>query len=156
MQVRTARVGDEMAVAAVHVRSWQVGYRGLLADDHLATLRPEDRAARYTFDVDDPVTVVAVEDRIRGFATISPAAGVLMALYVDPDAWGGGVGRALLEEAQRRLAERCAEATLFVLKGNTRACRFYEANGWRADGFERHEWVWGAPADEVRYRRSLP
>jgi GNAT superfamily N-acetyltransferase len=156
VQLRRARIGDESAVAEVHVRSWQVGYRGLLADEYLDTLRPEDRAGRYTFDVDDPVTVVAVEDRIRGFATISLADGVLMALYVDPDAWGGGVGRALIGEAQRRLAERCAEATLFVLKGNTRAVRFYAANGWQPDGLERHEVVWGAPADEVRYRRALP
>jgi GNAT superfamily N-acetyltransferase len=155
VEIRTARVGDETAVAEVHVRSWQVGYRGLFADGYLDALRPEDRAARYTFDRDDPVTLVAVSDRIRGFVTISPGAGELMALYVDPDAWSGGLGRALIAEGQRRLAERNTEATLWVLAGNARARRFYAANGWRPDGGERRDRVWGIAADEVRYRRSL-
>ena len=32
-----------MAVARVHVRSWQVGYRGLLPDAYLDGLRAEER-----------------------------------------------------------------------------------------------------------------
>ena len=155
MQLRRARVGDEHAVADVHVRSWQVGYRGLMADDYLDNLRPEDRADRYTFDVDDPLTIVAVTDRIRGFATISPGAGELRALYVDPEAWGSGLGRALIVEAERRLAHHHAAATLWVLTGNTRARRFYEAAGWRPDGTERRDRVLGAALDEVAYRKTL-
>ena len=77
MQLREAQIGDELAVAEVHVRSWQVGYRGLIADDYLDGLRPEDRAGRYTFGVDDPLTIVAVTDRIRGFVSVSPSAGEL-------------------------------------------------------------------------------
>jgi GNAT superfamily N-acetyltransferase len=121
VQLRKARVGDEMAVAEVHVRSWQIGYRGLVADDYLAGLRPADRAERYSFDVDDPVTVVAVTDRIRGFVTISPGVGELRALYVDPESWRAGLGAALIVEAERRLAQHHAAATLWVLTGNTRA-----------------------------------
>jgi hypothetical protein len=33
--VRVARPDDAAAVAGVHVRSWQQGYRGLLPDDFL-------------------------------------------------------------------------------------------------------------------------
>jgi hypothetical protein len=47
--VRTATAGDAMEVAKVHVRSWQAAYRGLVPDSYLDALRPEDRAARYTF-----------------------------------------------------------------------------------------------------------
>ena len=155
MHLRRARVGDEWAVAEVHVRSWQVGYRGLIADDHLDGLRPEDRADHYTFDGDDPLTIVAVTDRIQGFVTVSPGAAELWALYVDPEAWGKGVGRALIAEAERRLAQHHPVATLWVLTGNTRACRFYEAAGWRPDGTERHDRVWGAALDEVGYRKAL-
>ena len=156
MQLRRARVGDEWAVAEVHMRSWQVGYRGLIADDVLDTLRPEDRVERYRFDGDDPLTIVAVTDRIRGFATISPAAGLLMAFYVDPESWGTGLGRALIIEAERRLALRHTDATLWVLAGNVRARRFYEAGGWRPDGSERRDRVFGATVDEVGYRKTLP
>lgn len=102
MALRTAQPADAAAVAAVHVRSWQVGYRGLLPDEYLDGLRPEDRARRYTFgerDPGDPETIVAVErGAICGFATIGsggdddpPGAGQLLALYVDPaqdEVWG--------------------------------------------------------------------
>jgi len=155
VQLRRARPGDEMAVAEVHVRSWQVGYRGLIADDYLAGLRPADRAERYSFDVDDPVTVVAVTDRIRGFVTISPGVGELRALYVDPEAWRTGLGAALIVEAERRLAQHHAAATLWVLTGNTRARRFYGAAGWQPDGTARRDRVFGVVLDEVGYRKTF-
>ena len=53
-----------MAVARVHVRSWQAAYRALLPDDYLDQLRPQDRAQRYDFASLDPLkpwTIVAVE-----------------------------------------------------------------------------------------------
>src|SRR5437763_506096 len=135
-----------MAVAEVHVRSWQVAYRSLLPDAYLDSLRPADRAARYTFHrigANDPATIVALlRGVIRGFATTGPArggepgsVGELLALYVDPPCWGRGVGRRLMVEAHRRLIEGgFAEAILWVLAGNERAQRFYQADGWLPDG----------------------
>ena len=46
---------DAMAVACVHVRSWQAAYRTLLPDDYLDQLRPEDRAQKYDFADLDPL-----------------------------------------------------------------------------------------------------
>jgi GNAT superfamily N-acetyltransferase len=168
LSVRAAEAADAMEVAGVHVRSWQLGYRGLLPDGYLDGLRPEDRARRYTFGrspADGPTTIVALQDGdIRGFATIGPAGdaedtsiGELLALYVDPGCWGLGVGRRLILEARRRLAERSfAEAILWVFAGNERAEAFYRADGWNPDGARRADEVWGATVDELRYRRTLP
>lgn len=156
-----------MAVARVHVRSWQAGYRGLLLDAYLDGLRPEERAARYSFaseNVRDPVTIVAVGDGgICGFATTSPARdldvpddGELCALYVDPEWWGRGVGRALLAAARLRLFEMgFRSAVLWLLAGNARADRFYRMDGWMPDGLSRSDIVWGIAVDEVRYRSAL-
>ncbi len=156
-----------MDVARVHVHSWQTGYRGLLPDAYLAGLRPEERAARYNFaseNVRDPVTIVAVDDAvICGFATTSPARdldvpddGELCALYVDPEWWGGGVGRALIEAARLRLVEMgFRSSVLWLLAGNARADRFYRMDGWMPDGLRRSETMWGVAVDEVRYRRAL-
>ena len=80
---------------------------------------------------------------------------MLRAFYVDPESWGTGLGRALIVEAERRLAERHTVATLWVLDGNVRARRFYEAGGWRPDGAERRDRVWGATVDEVGYHKTL-
>ena len=77
-EVRTARPADALAVAEVHVRSWQTGYRRLLPDAYLDSLRPEDRAARYTFDrdgTDDPQTIVVPQAfaSARTSAFVNPA-----------------------------------------------------------------------------------
>jgi ribosomal protein S18 acetylase RimI-like enzyme len=165
--VRRAEPADALAVARVHVRSWQVGYRGVLPDDYLDGLLPEDRAARYTFgdlSPERPATFVAVEDDIvRGFVTTGPSRdddtrefGEVHALYVDPPAWGSGVGRALMEDARHRLQRAgFRDAQLWVLVGNERAQRFYRADGWTPDGTRRQDQIWGVDVDEVRFRRSL-
>jgi hypothetical protein len=95
MLVRSAESDDAIAVARVHVHSWQVAYRTLLPGNYLDQLRPEDRAQKYNFSSLDPLqprTVVAVDAGvIHGFATTAPAReldmpghGELCALYVDP------------------------------------------------------------------------
>jgi GNAT superfamily N-acetyltransferase len=171
MLLRPAEPEDAMGVARVHVRSWQAGYRGLLPDQYLDGLRPEDRAQRYNFaseDVRDPATLVAVEDgMICGFATTAPARdsdmpddagpwGELFALYVDPDWWGRGVGAALISVARSRLlALGYRNAVLWLLAGNARADRFYRIDGWLPDGLRRTDTVWGVTVNEVRYRRAL-
>jgi GNAT superfamily N-acetyltransferase len=167
MILRDAESADANAVARVHVRSWQVAYRGLLPDAYLDGLRPEDRARCYTFgsaDPSSPRTIVAAENgAILGFATVAPARdadalglGELAALYVDPDAWGRRCGTALAAAARARMvALGFSEALLWVLVGNARAQRIYQIDGWRPDGARRTETVWGVAADEVRYRRSL-
>ena len=162
LRLRRAEPGDELAVAVVHVRSWQAGYRDLLPAAYLGQLRPSERAARYTFgDPAGPETVLAeYAGDVAGFATITVArdatgVGELSALYVHPDRWGHGVGRALIIDARDRLRRHGATAaTLWVLAGNDRAQRFYRADGWRPDG-ARREGTHGAAVTEVRYRRDL-
>ncbi len=156
-----------MGVARVHVRSWQAAYRNLLPAEYLDSLRPEDRAARYVFENPDaakPWTIVAEDDGlITGFATTAPArdsdaegCGELYALYVDPDCWGRGIGVELMKAARARLVELgFQQATLWVMKGNQRAERFYGIDGWEADGHERSEVMWGVTVNELRYRRRL-
>lgn len=167
MVIRPAEPGDAMAVACVHVRTWQTAYRTLIPDDYLDSLRPKDRAARYDFATRDPLkprTVVAVErGAILGFATTAPSQepdlpkyGELYALYVDPAHWGRGVGVALISAARSRLAALgFRKALLWVLAGNVRAVRFYEMNGWVADGVRRMHERHGVEIPEVRYQRGL-
>ncbi|WP_253851725.1 GNAT family N-acetyltransferase [Mycobacterium sp. 1423905.2] len=164
MHVRPAVAEDAPAVAAVHVRSWQWAYRGLIAQDYLDNLSPATWASRYTFGrvgVRLPSTLVAVDgSAICGLATTGlsddlPNSGELMALYVDPAYLGRGVGRSLMIAARRRLrALGVAGASLWVLAGNDRARRFYERDGWAFDGTRRTGNYGDSPAEELRYQRA--
>lgn len=167
LTLRPAIPADAIAVATVHVRSWQAGYRGLLADEYLDSLRPEDRATRYTFGsakTEMPFTVVAeLHGSLCGFASIGasrelgPDTGELLALYVDPGAWGAGVGRALVQDARARMHARgCTNAVLWILDGNARAERFYRIDGWMPDDVARTVTVWDIEILEHRFQRQLP
>ena len=86
---------------------------------------------------DQEVTVlVAEEGRPVGVVMCRPE--WLDGLYVRPDRWGRGVGRALHDEVLARLRaagyERCH---LWVLEANDRARQLYERLGWRENGDTR-------------------
>jgi len=172
IELREARRGDELAVADLHVRTWQEAYRGLIPAEFLDALDPADRARTYTFEASDPAaptTVLAVEageggeETILGFTAFCPSRdadahglGEVAALYVDPDRHRGGVGRLLMAEARRRLHDAgFTEALLWVLDGNDRATRFYEREGWTPDGSTRVEHPYGVVSNVSRFRRRL-
>ena len=166
-EVRPAVSGDAHGVARVHVRSWQSAYRGLIAQEYLDSLKPDDWAARYTFGrmgLRLPSTQVAVDgSTICGLVTTGlcrdidlPNFGELMAIYVDPAYLHTGVGRVLMAAGRERLRRvGVAAASLWVLDGNVRARRFYERDGWRPDGTRRTRAYGDVRVEEVRYRCTL-
>ena len=167
MLLRPAQPPDALAIARVHVRAWQRGYRGLLPDDYLNSLRPDDRADKYDLSNTDPLkphTIVAATGNIiHGFATTAPSRepdlphhGELTALYVDPHSWGLGVGVALVSAARAHLVSLGhRHAYLFTLTGNLRAQRFYQTDLWTPDGLRRTDSVWGIAVDVLRFQRRL-
>lgn len=156
-----------MAVAQAHVRSWQVGYLGLLPIGYLDALQPEERASRYAFDQMDPkgpFTEVAIAgDMICGHVTTGrcrdddlQGGGEIWAIYVDPPRWGCGIGHRLITAGCAHLRSRGYDmASLWVLSGNDRARRFYESAGWHCDGTQRTDCIGDHSVHEVRYQRSL-
>lgn len=167
--VRSARVEDAEAMGLIHVRAWQAAYRGVMPDDYLDGLRPEDRSAMWRHALanprpDEQVRVLASGEEVVGFAVSGPAAGhsergdvgELYAINLDPGYWGKGLGRALLREVTRALADSgYRAAVLWVAPENDRARRLYESEGWRADGTSRDAEVLGVTVREVRYQRRL-
>ena len=164
MQVRPAVPDDALAVARIHVRAWQQGYRGLIPDGYLDALRAEERAARYTFADPDPAspkTLVAGDNGGCGCVTTGPSpttpeAGEILAIHVDPDHWRRGIGRVLIAAGRAALAARHhRDAVLWVLAGNERAALFYASDGWFLDGREQEQNIWGITVHELGYRRTL-
>lgn len=172
MHVRPAGVDDAPAIAAVHVRSWQAAYQGLVPQDYLDGLKPDQRRPiweRILTGTDSPTrgTLVAETDgAVTGFVNLRPTrdddedpatVGEVTSIYVLPEAWGTGTGRRLMAAAVAALTEAgFSQATLWVLDTNSRARRFYEVGSWRPDGTVKQDKSLGIVLSEVRYRRQLP
>ncbi len=171
LSIRRATAADAPAIAAVHTHSWQWAYRGLLPDDFLDGLSgglAERVVAHERYlakeSSGERTWVAECEGRVAGFATAgpsrdrdaSPETGELWGIYLEPEAAGKGIGRALLDHAVDHMrSHRYREATLWVLEGNVRARAFYEKAGWRADGVSRTEVRPRAHLHEVRYHVDL-
>lgn len=168
MEIRTARIDDAGAIAEVHVRSWKHAFPGLLPQDYLDALRPEDRLGQWQEALSSspwPVVLVGEEHgRVVGFIAVAPSddaegghdVGEVQTVYLEPEAWGAGRGVELLDAGLAELRRAgFTRASLWVLHSNDRARRFYERHGWAADGATKeHDWV-AFSATDVRYRRHL-
>ena len=162
--VRDARTGDANVCAAIHVSSWKVAYAGMMPSQYLDSLTIGDRLPNWErmLASEQPagthILVVEDESGVQGFASCRPLpgdarTGEVGAIYLDPDAWGRGLGTALMKRiVNEARADGLRELTLWVHPMNERARAFYERRGWADDGEERQAVVWGLDVPERRYR----
>lgn len=168
MQIRVATGADAPEIARVHVASWQVAYRGLMPDAILDSLNVEKRAVRW-YEIlaqSNGITFVSEADsRITGFCNLVPShdaeansntTAEIAAIYIHPECWRKGVGRDLcrlaLQEAKSR---NFVSVTLWVLKTNIPALKFYQTMGFAADGAIRTEMLKDFVLHELRLRVPL-
>jgi GNAT superfamily N-acetyltransferase len=78
------------------------------------------------------VIVAELDGAIAGFAAV--VGGELDGLFVEPDLWGSGIGRILVEAAVHEARERGLSLTVVA---NPRARGFYEACGFSVEGEEQ-------------------
>lgn len=177
MDLRTAVPDDAAAIASIRTAGWRTAYAGLIEQAVLDAMDPVAEAARRrdAWGERPPPVLAEVDGRVVGFVLTcpyraddaqphwptEPGAGEIAALYVDPLSQGRGVGRSLMTRAlaDLRVAGHPV-ARLWVLRGNTRARRFYSAAGFTDEGplGVTHDFVArGATTStpEVRYSRRL-
>lgn len=159
---------DAAAIAAVHVRAWQAAYRGLMPNellDALSVAQREELWGQLLLPEDGPRVYVAVADGdVVGFCAVSAPSrdedaearvAEIGAIYVHPEAWRSGVGRALMDVALDELqADGWRWVTLWVLAENRQARDFYARFGFTLDAAEATHAPSGAT--EVRLRRFIP
>ena len=168
-QIRIAKVEDAFGIAFVHVRSWQVAYRGHMPDQFLDGLDVGKRANMWRELTQDPDKIIFVaEDQkanIVGFSALGPSRDAdakpvtaeVSALYVHPEKWQKGIGRALLSASLEQVRKReFDQITLWVLEANQRARSFYESFGFMPDGTTKDDDHWKTfSVRELRYRLNL-
>jgi ribosomal protein S18 acetylase RimI-like enzyme len=147
LTIREGRPDDAEGITRIHLTGWQRGYADLMPAAYLEgrlTQEPErieQRRTHLTSPEGVAQTLVAVDGAdVVGFANFGadreePTLGEVYAIYVDPDRLSTGIGRALMDEAVRRLRGRdLMPVRLWVLAGNARGLTFYERYGFRPDG----------------------
>jgi len=166
VEVRKARVSDAPDIAGIHVRAWQLAYRGVLSDQLLDGLSVAERASSWrellSASDDRWLTLVAESSRgLAGFCSVAmpsrdervtDVAAEVRALYVDPSQWRQGVGSAMLARALNELIELGSrEVVLWVLPENHSALAFYRRFGFKVeDEVERREERSGRPVIRLR------
>ncbi|BCL15736.1 GNAT family N-acetyltransferase [Micromonospora sagamiensis] len=170
LTLRHAVADDLMAVGSLHQRSRVAAYSPFLPPEALAAPTPEGMGLywveRWSYERDDHLMTVAERDgRLVGFTyvgpdeldgVVDPQAAMLRAIHLEPTEQGRGTGRTLMRDALRTMRswER-SRATLWVLRDNAHARRFYERGGWAPDGRERDERFGPVVTAQVRYARPL-
>jgi ribosomal protein S18 acetylase RimI-like enzyme len=163
--VREATTDDAAAIALVHARSWQDAYAHVFPAERLSQVDLERRTENWQSWLRQPGShtfLAILGGEIVGFVNGGPGrdddldatrVGELFAIYVSPDRWGSGAGRALMTAHLERLrTSGFSEAILWVLDDNPRARRFYEAAGWATDGATKEDEFLETRVREVRYR----
>ncbi|MDM7990983.1 GNAT family N-acetyltransferase [Arthrobacter sp. zg-Y877] len=166
--IRRAAPGDAEDFVSVHLQSWRESYAHVLGEE-VFQRREADRSAAVEYrraalaqQASDPAIrnwLAHSEDgRLLGFASAGPARDSdvevpleLWSIYVLAEAYGTGVGQALLEHALET-----DPAYVWVLEDNVRAQAFYRRNGFVADGLKKDlPQVWaGTGMVEIRMVRS--
>jgi len=98
-------------------------YRDQLLDNPDAIYLPEGQIAN------GQVIVAELEGEIAGFAAV--VGGELDGLFVEPDLWGRGIGRALADAATHEARNRGLALSVIA---NPRARLFYEICGFSVEG----------------------
>jgi RimJ/RimL family protein N-acetyltransferase len=161
--VRAAGPEDAEGIAVVHTVAWQHAYAGLLPQEYLDRLDWRRRCDRWLSQLssdDAGAVLVALDgDAVVGFVSFGTArdpelaeAGwqEVYAIYLVPERWGGGLGRRLWEAARATMPRPLPGVSVWVLAGNDRARRAYEAWDFRLDGARKAAEIGGAAVTEVR------
>ena len=145
--------------AFVHYTAWTETYTGLMPEEYLAG-RSLERQRQRTYDNPGNTLVAVADGKVVGFAcfypeardfvSVKPAAEI-GALYV-LEAWQRrGIGTALMRACISRLPP--LPVALFVLRGNGKAIRFYEKNGFAFTGAQLEQSVTGGTLVELEMVR---
>lgn len=153
--LRVAGDDDVEQLAAVFLDCWKISYAPVMPAALVDGMTAGQALLIWADAVRRPgqTVVVATDDApphavlgVVGFRLADDGAGYVSSLYVSPRLQGGGVGRLLLSEAEKKLRDAGARsARLWVFEDNAPSRAFYERQGWQPDGRRETLPDWGQP-----------
>jgi GNAT superfamily N-acetyltransferase len=161
--IRAATIDDAEVIARIHVHAWQVAYTNIIPADFLAAMSVEQRTAawRQLLKAGDSLTLVHEEEGlITGWINAGAARDAdiadsdeIRAIYVAPAHWRRGIGRQLMQRAEAVMLP-ARDLSLWVLRDNDAALRFYAAMQYHPDGNEKMIARGGKSLSEIRLRKQ--
>lgn len=157
MDIRNATADSIGDLAHIQVEGWRAAYAGLVDQAYLDGLDEDAKAADWRrWMANDAMTALIAHDgdTAAGFISFGPLRtpppgsspirpqypAEVYALYILPDHWRKGIGRALLRDAALRLkGKRQSALCLWVMDKNQRANAFYKALGGQRIGKKQVE-----------------
>lgn len=140
--------------AYVHYHAWHETYSELVNPEYLKTFTFEmcEKIARGQFD---NILIAKIDNKVIGFVGFGAYReekideyGEIYSIYVLKEYHGTKVGYQLMNAAMEKLSDY-KHITVWVLKGNERAIKFYKRYGFVFDGTEQ-EMILGTPNTKLR------
>ncbi len=138
---REAKREDANKIAEVHIKSWRQAYKGIIHQSYLDNnLDVNERTKRWQENLSESkngIFLVFDEEKLIGFSTVGKSRddnysdyAELYAIYLDPDYFGKGAGKALFQiSLEYALAQGFRKMFVNVLSENKIGRDFYERMG---------------------------
>ncbi|QMS85268.1 GNAT family N-acetyltransferase [Candidatus Xianfuyuplasma coldseepsis] len=140
--IRKATIDDAEGKGYVHYHSWNEAYTGLIDQNYLDS-RTLTNCVETARKYPQNTYVALFDDKIVGFACYLKCrdddledTGEINAIYVLKKYYGLGIGKQLMNMCFKELREY-SNISLWVLKTNSHAIKFYEHIGFEKDGKEK-------------------
>lgn len=161
--IERAKLGDEAILAYIQTESWKAGFKDILPADILCRCTQMDRVTAmyrrdlvrntgngYLLKVGGDPHCIAWWDATR--EKDMPGYAELICIHSLQNRWRNGYGSKMMDAVLRDIgAAGYAKVMLWVFEANTRARRFYEAQGFTTSGKRKPNLT---PA-EICYEKSL-
>ena len=162
MEIRYINENDDLyAISDIYEQSWKYAYKGMIPQSYLDSI-PRGRWVNGIGKAGNTDLVMEENGRLIGTARICASRwekykdwGEVVSIYLLPDHIGKGCGRQLFERCTDELRRMgYNRIMLWVLEENVRARRFYERNGFRANGDFLDDNIGGKDMREIMYIRE--
>ncbi len=165
MNIRPLSKDDIQSVAKVNAYSWKKAFRGILSDKLLNDITVETMEEGW----EDIITrqnranlCAEIDNCLAGFISFNrfplegQIQGEIIGIYVHPDFWRLGVGKALLNSAIEKMRDRqFTQVYLWTMTENKISRSFYEKEKFTLSPENRVSERNGEKFEEVKYEKYI-
>lgn len=159
--IRTIKYEDIEQIVDINIKAWKKEYKGIIDDEILNNLNRQEKIKKWKKSYNKGNVIVAEESgTILGYCRYDDRAvyentdidSEIIAIYVDCDKLGNGIGRKLVEYVKNDLKNKNkTKMVIWCLEKNQNARKFYEKIGGNLISDEKYFEKDGKKYKEVAY-----